>query len=65
MQMSPDQANELTPEAAKGDSGKTFPLTWSSEDSGNEDQEILTVAILNLGRREFDTLPLSKNNKKE
>jgi hypothetical protein len=46
-------AREITILRFKGDPGKTFPLTWSTEDSGNEDQEILTVATLNLGRRAF------------
>jgi hypothetical protein len=51
--IAPASEREITILRFKGDPGKTFPLTWSTEDSGNEDQEILTVATLKLGRREF------------
>ena len=51
--IAPKSESEITILRFKGDIGKTFPLTWSTEDSGNEDQRILTVATLKLGRREF------------
>jgi hypothetical protein len=51
--IAPRSESEITVMRFEGDPGKTFPITWSTEDSGNEDQEILTVATLKLGRREF------------
>jgi hypothetical protein len=51
--IAPQSESEITVMRFKGDSGKTFPLTWSTEDSGNKNQGILTVATLKLGRREF------------
>jgi hypothetical protein len=51
--IAPESESEITILRFKGDPGEKFPLTWSTEDSGNEDQGILTVVTLKLGRREF------------
>jgi hypothetical protein len=46
--IAPQSESEITFIRFKGDTGKTFPLTWSKEDSGNKDQGILTVVTLKL-----------------
>lgn len=51
--IAPESESEITILRFKGDPGETFPLTWSTEDSGNEDQGTLTVATLKLDRSEF------------
>jgi hypothetical protein len=51
--IAPESESKITIQRFKGDTWETFPLTWSTEDSGNEDQGILSVATLKLDHREF------------
>jgi hypothetical protein len=44
--IAPQSESEITVMRFEGDPGKTFPITWSTEDSGTEDQGIApTVSI--------------------